>query len=160
MKPTATCIMASSMLLIASGLNAQEKPWTTGYQIVEEWITASEDVAGVSGVTVDEQDNVYAFRRDANNVWIIDTGGNLIKEWGQDIAMWTHGIRIDRDGNVWTIDGQGHQIKKWSPDTSELLLTLGEYDVAGEGPNRFNRPTDVAFAPNGDFFISDGYVNS
>lgn len=130
------------------------------YELVEGWISAPEEVGGVSGVTVDSDDNVYAFRRDANNVWILDAQGRLVKEWGQDIAMWTHGIRVDTQGNIWTVDGQGHQIKKWDPSGEELLLTLGEYDVGGEGPNTFNRPTDVAFAPNGDFFISDGYVNS
>jgi DNA-binding beta-propeller fold protein YncE len=30
----------------------------------------------------------------------------------------------------------------------------GDYDV------RFNRPTDVAWAPNGDIYVSDGYGNS
>ena len=64
------------------------------------------------------------------------------------------------EGNIWTIDGQGNQIKKWSPDASELLMTLGEYDVAGDDGEHFNRPTDVAFGPNGDFYISDGYVNT
>ena len=46
------------------------------------------------------------------------------------------------EGNIWTIDGQGNQIKKWSPDASELLMTLGEYDVAGDDGEHFNRPTD------------------
>ena len=41
-------------------------------------------------------------------------------------------------------------------------MTLGELNVAGDDndPKHFNRPTDVAWAPNGDFFISDGYGNS
>jgi DNA-binding beta-propeller fold protein YncE len=130
------------------------------YQMVEDWITGPEDIGGVSGVTVDDEGNVYAFRRDANNVWNLDATGTLVKEWGQDIAMWTHGIRVDREGHVWTIDGQAHQVKKWSPDTNTLLMTLGKYDVGGDGPDTFNRPTDVAFAPNGDFFVSDGYINT
>lgn len=132
----------------------------SGYRLVENWITAPEDIGGVSGVTVDADGNIYAFRRDANNVWILDPTGKLVKEWGQDIARWTHGIRVDSEGHIWTIDGQGHQVKKWSPDASELLMTLGRYDLPGEGPDAFNRPTDVAFGPNGDFFVSDGYVNS
>jgi sugar lactone lactonase YvrE len=130
------------------------------YQMVESWITAPEDIAGVSAVTVDAAGNVLAFRRDAGNVWILDPTGKLTKEWGQDIAVWTHGIRVDPEGFIWTIDGQGHQIKKWSPDASELVMTLGTLNEAGTGPYTFNRPTDVAFAPNGDFFISDGYENT
>ena len=128
--------------------------------MVEDWITGPEDIGGVSGVTADDEGNVYAFRRDANNVWNLDPAGKLVKEWGQDIAMWTHAIRVDHEGFIWTIDGQGHQVKKWSADASELLMTLGSYDVAGDGPDTFNRPTDVAVAPNGDFFVSDGYVNT
>ena len=130
------------------------------YRMAENWMTAPEEIGGVSGVTVDDEGNIHAFRRDANNVWTLDSTGALAKEWGQDIAMWTHGIRVDPEGYIWTVDGQGHQVKKWSPDASELLMTLGEYGVGGDGPDTFNRPTDVAVAPNGDVFVSDGYVNS
>jgi peptidylamidoglycolate lyase len=130
------------------------------YHMVEDWITAPEDVGGVSGVTTDDEGNIYAFRRDANNVWNLDPAGKLVREWGQDIAKWTHAIRVDHEGYIWTVDGQAHQVKKWSPDASELLMTLGSYDVAGDGPDRFDRPTDVAVAPNGDFFVSDGYNNT
>ena len=36
-------------------------------------------------------------------------------------------------------------------------MTLGEQGVPGRGPNNFSRPTDIAFLPDGTFFISDGY---
>jgi DNA-binding beta-propeller fold protein YncE len=39
-------------------------------------------------------------------------------------------------------------------------MTLGTKGVAGDGPETFNSPTDVAVAPNGDIFVSDGHVNS
>ena len=29
--------------------------------------------------------------------------------------------------------------------------------MSGAGPDRFNLPTDVAFAPNGDVYVTDGY---
>ncbi len=130
------------------------------YRPVPGWINGPEEIGGVSGVASDGQGNIYAFRRDANNVWNLEPSGRVAKEWGQDIAKWTHSIRIDQEGYIWTVDGEGHQIKKWSPDASELLMTLGRYEVPGDGPDTFNRPTDVAVAPNGDFFVSDGYVNT
>jgi sugar lactone lactonase YvrE len=138
------------------------------YTLVDNWITgAPADIEGVSAVTQDNQGNILAFRRkdagnpNGGNVWKLDPTGKFVEAWGQDIAVWTHGIRVDPEGNIWTIDGQGHQIKKWSPDHSKLLMTLGELNVAGDDndPKHFNRPTDVAWAPNGDFFISDGYRN-
>lgn len=130
------------------------------YELADSWLNGPGEIGAVSGVDVDEAGTVHAFRRTGNNVWTLDSDGNLLKEWGQDIAEWTHGIRVDHEGFIWTIDGQGHQVKKWSPDGSELLMTLGEAGVAGEGPEQFDRPTDVAVAPNGDFFVADGYRNS
>ena len=133
---------------------------TPSHALVPGWVSGPEEIGGVSGVASDARGTIYAFRRDANNVWNLDPSGRLRREWGQDIARWTHSIRIDPEGYIWTVDGQGHQVKKWSPDARSLLLTLGNYDVAGDGPDTFNRPTDVAFDPNGDVFVSDGYVNT
>lgn len=130
------------------------------YELVEGWGGAHEAVGTVTAVDVDDDGNVYAFRRDANDVLRLDGDGNLLEVWDQDFAQWAHGIRVSPDGAIWTVDGQGHQIKKWSHDGRELLMTLGDYGVAGETPGRFNRPTDVAFGPDGELFISDGYGNS
>jgi DNA-binding beta-propeller fold protein YncE len=42
----------------------------------------------------------------------------------------------------------------------KLLLALGKKGIAGADTNTFNRPTDIAFAPGGEFYVSDGYGNS
>ena len=130
------------------------------YELVEDWAGTPEEVGTVSAVDIDDDGNVYAFRRDANDVWKLDAEGKLQEEWDQDFAQWAHGIRVGPDGAIWTVDGQGHQVKKWSHDGGELLMTLGEYGVAGATPHSFDRPTDVAFGPDGEFFISDGYGNN
>jgi len=48
---------------------------------------------------------------------------------------------------------------KFSPQ-GKLLLALGKRGHKGNGPDRFDRPTDVAVTPSGDFYVSDGYGNS
>ena len=65
----------------------------------------------------------------------------------------------DSDKNIWVVDDNLHQIHKFSYD-GELLLTHGEQLVPGRGPNNFNRPTDIAWLPDGTYFISDGYVGT
>ena len=40
------------------------------------------------------------------------------------------------------------------------MLTLGEAGVTGKDEKHFGRPTDIAWLPDGTFFISDGYVNT
>jgi len=62
---------------------------------------------------------------------------------------------------VWATDnvggnGKGHQVIKLSPE-GKVLLTLGKGGVAGDGPDMFNAPTDVAVAANGDIIVSDGH---
>ena len=39
-------------------------------------------------------------------------------------------------------------------------MTLGTKGVAGEGPDIFNGPCDVAVAENGDIFVADGHWNA
>ena len=73
-------------------------------------------------------------------------------------ACGAHAIRVDPDGNVWVVDAPGHVLYKLSPE-GETLMQLGTKGVAGAGRDTFNLPTDVAFAPNGGIYVSDGYGN-
>jgi DNA-binding beta-propeller fold protein YncE len=41
-----------------------------------------------------------------------------------------------------------------------LVLTLGEKNVPGTDDRHFDRPTDMAFLPDGTMFVADGYNNS
>ena len=39
-------------------------------------------------------------------------------------------------------------------------MTLGVAGVAGNDATHFGRPTDIAFLPDGTFFVTDGYINT
>jgi len=96
-----------------------------------------------------------------NPIEKFDASGNFVVGFGQGLFNHPHGFYVDREGNVWTTDnigdnGKGHQVIKFSPG-GKVLLTLGRAGVAGEGPDMFNAPTDVAVAPNGDIIVSDGH---
>src|SRR5207302_42663 len=67
--------------------------------------------------------------------------------------------RIDPEGNLWLTDNSDHRVMKFTPE-GKLLATFGVRNEPGEDSTHFNRPTDVAFAPSGDVYISDGYGNS
>jgi DNA-binding beta-propeller fold protein YncE len=90
-----------------------------------------------------------------------DSSGRLVQSFGAGMFIFPHGLALDHEGNVYVADGngeggRGHQIFKFSPD-GELLLTLGQPGVPGEGTDTFNRPSDMAVAPNGDIFVADGH---
>jgi len=73
---------------------------------------------------------------------------------------------------VYCVDDADHSVRKFTP-TGELLLTIGPrgrasdtgYDganyatIARAGPP-YNRPTNLAVAPDGDLFVTDGYGNA
>ena len=71
-------------------------------------------------------------------------------------ACGAHSVRVDPEGNTWIVDAAGHVVYKLNQDGKELLR-LGTRGVSGASQTTFNLPTDVAFAPNGDVYVSDGY---
>jgi peptidylamidoglycolate lyase len=85
--------------------------------------------------------------------------GKLLNQWGADMFVLPHCLTIDHEDNVWLTDVGLHQVFKFDP-AGQRLLTLGERGVPGDDSTHFNQPTDVAVAPDGTFYVSDGYGNS
>jgi len=138
------------------------------YELVEGWgeLPDGMEWGMVSAVAVDDNGLVHVLRRREPPVIILDENGKFLKSWGAGLFTQAHGLRVDSKGFIWATSvsesfrgGKGHQVFKFSPE-GQLLLTLGSPDVAGDGANTFNGPSDVVVAPNGDFYVSDGYGNS
>ena len=70
-----------------------------------------------------------------------------------------HSIRVDPDDNVWVVDATAHAVYRLDT-TGRIAQTLGTPGQSGQGERNFYLPTDVAFAPNGDVLVSDGYGNA
>jgi sugar lactone lactonase YvrE len=136
------------------------------YRLVPNWgeLPAGMQYGEVPGMTIDPAGRIFAFTRAEPPVIEFDAAGKVLKTWGANMFVWPHGIRVDRDGFLWITDGRarngiGQQVFKFTRD-GQLVMTLGKKGVSGDGPDTFNSPTDVAIAPNGDIFVSDGHVNS
>ena len=85
--------------------------------------------------------------------------GKVLNSWGSHLFIMPHGLTVDKDNNVWVTDVGLHQIFKFSHE-GKLLMKLGVAKVPGNDSLHFNRPTDVAVAADGSFYVSDGYRNS
>ena len=136
------------------------------YRCVPNWaqLPAGMQFGEVPGMTIDAAGRMFTFNRAEPPIIEFDASGKVLKTWGEKMFVWPHGIRVDRNGFLWITDGRarngiGQQVFKFTRD-GQLLMTLGKKGVSGDGPDTFNSPTDVAVAPNGDIFVSDGHVNS
>jgi DNA-binding beta-propeller fold protein YncE len=115
----------------------------------------------VSAVATDSAGRVYVFHRGtaADPLVVFDAKGRYMRSWGKGLFGSPHGLRIDRHDHVWTTDTVTHQVMEFTSE-GQLLRTLGVKRTAGADEKTFNKPTDVAFAPSGDFYVTDGYGNA
>ena len=134
------------------------------YEVVEGWeqLPAGWQHKDVAGVATASRDRVYLITRSDPRVIVYERDGSFVSAWGEnEFTPRTHGITVGPDDSVYCVDDGGHVIKKFTPD-GKLLLTLGSgepsdtgYDgstvpsIQRGGPP-FNRPTNLAVAPNGD----------
>jgi hypothetical protein len=90
-----------------------------------------------------------------------DAQNRLIRAFAPNITARAHGMRVDKDDNIWVTDQSCHMVIKMNVQ-GEVLMTLGTTGKAGtwdeaKGDHLFNQPTDVAFAPNGDIYVSTAH---
>ncbi len=136
-------------------------PDDAGYTVVPGWpkLPDGYKFGQVSAVAPDGHGEVFVFHRGEHPVMVFDRDGKYLRSFADGLIGSAHGLRFDADGNVWTTDVGNHTIRKFSHD-GKLLMTLGKEGEAGDAPNRFNKPADIAFGPHGDVFVADGYGNS
>jgi sugar lactone lactonase YvrE len=112
----------------------------------------------VSGVTINSSGEIFIFHRGERPIIAMDKAGKFLRTFGEGTKS-AHGLRCDPADNIWATDVVNHTVTQFAPD-GKVLMTLGEKGVEGEDEKHFNKPTDIAFAPDGNFFVSDGYGNA
>jgi DNA-binding beta-propeller fold protein YncE len=145
------------------------------FSVLENWeqLPAGYTHKDVDGVAVDSHDNVYLMTRQDARVIVYDRTGKFLRSWGEKIfTPRTHGICIGPDDSVYSVDDGDHTVRKFTPEGRQLMMigSPGKCSDTGydgktiasiqRGGPPFNRPTDVAVAPNGELYVCDGYGNA
>jgi DNA-binding beta-propeller fold protein YncE len=138
-----------------------------------------------SGVAVSSKGHVFVFTRanttgpaygaTASQLLEFGPDGRYIREIGKNLYAWSyaHAVRIDKDDNIWAIDKGSDMIVRFNPE-GHVTMVFGRKKEASDeaapwtrvNPPRpavdgqFRQPTDVTWDPEGNIFISDGYINS
>jgi DNA-binding beta-propeller fold protein YncE len=111
------------------------------------------------GVAADAREHVFVFHRGEHPLIEFDRDGNVVRSWGNNVFLRPHAVRFDPQGNLWAVDDLGHIVVKMDA-AGRVRMVLGRKGNRGETKELFDRPTDIAFAPDGSFYVSDGYGNS
>jgi hypothetical protein len=144
------------------------------YRASAKWAQWPADwlVSEVAAVATDSQDRVFVFNRGDHPVAVFDRVGKLLSSWGEGLFNRPHGIWIGPDDAVYCTDDLDHTVRKFTPE-GQLIWTLGtsgrpsdtgatslDYRTIRRAGPPFHYPTNLAVAPSGELFISDGYGNA
>jgi len=133
------------------------------FHVVKDWpkLPPGMKLEPVTGVALDPAGRVWIVHRSKERPLLCfdPQSGELLDSWGAGLFSSPHGLTLDAAGNFWVTDIDTHQVFQFGPD-KKLRLALGERGVPGADASHFNKPTTVAVAPNGDFYVADGYGNA
>ncbi|MDA1236653.1 MAG: peptidyl-alpha-hydroxyglycine alpha-amidating lyase family protein [Acidobacteria bacterium] len=125
------------------------------------------------GVASNSKGHIFVYTRSqATRLFEFDEKGNYLRELGKGLYgfSFAHAVRVDPQDNIWAVDEGTNMVIKFNP-SGEVVMVLGhrpepvgaaDHGAADPEPGEytFGRPTDVAWDPAGNIFVSDGYVNS
>jgi sugar lactone lactonase YvrE len=141
-----------------------------------------------TGVAVNSKGHVFVYSRSgsstgpaygnaASQLLEFTADGTFIREIGKNLYAWSfaHTVRIDKDDNIWATDKGSDMIVKFNNEDGRVMMVFGRKSESSdenahplEHPKpplpaqdgRFRQPTDVAWDPQGNTYIADGYINS
>ena len=154
----------SALPIVGSGENT--------YECVHDWLVPPEGLVwgDTHGLCQDADGNIYvahtvnhaSMRGEA--IVVYDAKGRFVRAFGERFRGGAHGLSLHREGSsevLYHCDINRCNVVKTSLSGEELWIHgyPTEDDAYKAAPIPFV-PTNVAFAPNGSFFVGDGYGSS
>jgi len=169
----AMCANAAHAQMKATAQNVPEIPYESVRNFLR--LPANLYLGEAIGVATNSKGHVFVYTRSANTrLFEFDQNGKYVREVGEGLYgfEFAHSVRVDPEDNIWVVDEGANLVIKFNPE-GRVVMVLGHRPevVAGAiataaGPTTpaekytFSRPTDVAWDPQGNIFVSDGYGNN
>jgi hypothetical protein len=141
------------------------------YEAIHGWGELPDHVkwGETHGVTVDAEEFIYVKHRNSSPgdpmdaIVVFDPAGKYVRSFGKEYHGGGHGIDVRREGSeefLYLCDVKNRLVAK-TRLSGEHLWTMQFPEQAGvyQKLEQFN-PTNVAFAPDGGFYVADGYGSS
>src|SRR5437660_9436796 len=139
-----------------------------------------------TGVAVNSKGHIFVFTRGnstgpaygASAAQLIEFApdGKFFREIGQHLYAWSfaHTVKVDKDDNIWVTDKGSDMVIKFNPEGRVVMVFGRKQEASDEGTEPLKHPkpplppidgmfrqvTDVTWDPEGNTYISDGYINS
>jgi hypothetical protein len=133
------------------------------YRVERPWGDLPSGAGMVSDVVLDSRGHVFVLlRSDAlagpagTPVVELAPDGSRLATWGGDLIADAHMLSCSPEDRLFIVDRDAHEVVICSTDGERL----GGIGARHRPLEPFNHPADVAFAPNGDVFVSGGYADS
>jgi sugar lactone lactonase YvrE len=158
--PSVSSPPISAVEIISQSKNTPERQSN-----MENGITSTSDYAGINdetvtltllhtyagfssptGITVDDDGNIYVTNWSGRNITKIDTNGNYSIVC--DKVGSPSGIAMDNEGNLYNCDYSGNVVYKVTPDSNSTVFASG-----------FSTPAGLFYHPEGYFLVCNRVTN-
>ena len=147
------------------------------YEVYHDWgeLPAGIKYGNTHGVCEDSHGQIYihhtvhANSERHDTMVVFDPHGKFVRSWGAEFEGGAHGLHIRREGSnevLYLCDTKRAIVAK-ATTKGEIVWQFGypkespKYPVNADGtPGIKYSPTNIAIAPNGDFYVGDGYGSS
>ncbi len=141
------------------------------YEAHHEWLTPPPNIqwGDTHGLAVDSKGRIYVAHTvhpgslGSHAVLVFDRSGKFVESWGAEFRGGAHGLDLRLEGSeefLYHCDTRRRLVVK-TDLRGKVVWERGAPMASGVYPSEDRwRPTNVAFAPNGDLFVGDGYGSS
>jgi hypothetical protein len=172
----ASAVAAPAVAKLNLGQNTPKERLVVGsgnfvYEVHHDWLTPPDSIkwGDTHGIAVDSHHRIYVAHTvhpssvQTDAVCVFDDKGKFIKCWGSDFKGGAHGLDLRKEGSqefLYHCDTRRRLIVKTDLD-GKVVWSKGVPMESGVYKDQGGFcPTNVAFDPNGDIFVGDGYGSS